>query len=286
VKTDSLISHVSDTARWVAVYRAMETERPDALFRDPHARRLAGAKGQAIVDGMKNGKASAWPMIVRTVLLDTLIMQAVRDGYDTVLNLAAGLDVRAYRMTLPAALHWIDVDHPDMVAYKAEGMKGETPACEYESVPLDLADVEARRALFARINARAGKTLVITEGLLIYLTAEQVTSLATDLHGYDTFTRWASDLASAALLKMMGRTWGRTVAAGNAPFQFGPANGPAFFAPMGWKELSFHSQFDEGIRLKRTFPMAKFYRWLGSFSSARKKQEFKYFSGVVLLGRV
>jgi methyltransferase (TIGR00027 family) len=269
----------------VAVYRAMETERPDALFRDPYARRLAGAKGQAIVDGMKNGKGSAWAMVVRTVLLDTLIMQAVSDGYDTVLNLAAGLDVRAYRMALPASLHWIDVDHPEMVAYKSAEMKDVTPVCEYESVPLDLADVAARRALFARVNAGAKQTLVITEGLLIYLTSEQVTSLAIDLHANDRFTRWASDLASPGLLKMMAKTWGRTVAAGNAPFQFGPAEGPTFFAKLGWKELSFHSQFEEGIRLKRTFPMAKFYRWLGSFSSAERKAEYKYFSGVMLLGR-
>lgn len=286
VTTDALISHVSDTARWVAVYRAMETERPDALFRDPHARRLAGVKGQAIVDGMKNGKANAWPMIVRTVLLDDLIMQAVRDGYDTVLNLAAGLDVRAYRMQLSPSLHWIDVDHAELVAHKSAEMQGETPVCRYESVPLDLADVGARRALFARINAGAKQTLVITEGLLIYLTAEQVASLATDLHACETFARWASDLASPGLLKMMGNNWGKTVAAGNAPFQFGPANGPTFFAPMGWKELSFRSQFEEGIRLKRTFPMAKFYRWLGSFSSPEKKRRFKYFSGVMLLGRV
>jgi O-methyltransferase involved in polyketide biosynthesis len=37
------IEHISDTARWVAFYRAMETERPDAIFRDPFARQLAGA---------------------------------------------------------------------------------------------------------------------------------------------------------------------------------------------------------------------------------------------------
>ena len=43
------ITHVSDTARWVAIYRAMESERPDALFRDPYARRLAGPRGEQIV---------------------------------------------------------------------------------------------------------------------------------------------------------------------------------------------------------------------------------------------
>jgi O-methyltransferase involved in polyketide biosynthesis len=41
-----LIRNVSDTALWVAVYRARETDRPDAVFRDPYARRLAGARGE------------------------------------------------------------------------------------------------------------------------------------------------------------------------------------------------------------------------------------------------
>ena len=37
---DPLIQNVSDTAFMVAVYRAMETERSDALFRDPLAAKL------------------------------------------------------------------------------------------------------------------------------------------------------------------------------------------------------------------------------------------------------
>jgi O-methyltransferase involved in polyketide biosynthesis len=72
------IEHVSDTARWVAVYRAMETERPDRIFSDPFARRLAGDRGQAIVDEMKRGKSMAWAMIVRTAVFDELILNVIR----------------------------------------------------------------------------------------------------------------------------------------------------------------------------------------------------------------
>jgi O-methyltransferase involved in polyketide biosynthesis len=72
------IEHVSDTARWVAVYRAMETDRPDAIFRDPFAERLAGARGTEIVDTMKRGRAMAWAMIVRTAVFDEIIMDRVR----------------------------------------------------------------------------------------------------------------------------------------------------------------------------------------------------------------
>ena len=46
------IENISDTARWVAVYRAMETARPDAIFRDPFADRLAGRRGREILDEM------------------------------------------------------------------------------------------------------------------------------------------------------------------------------------------------------------------------------------------
>src|SRR5947208_10139173 len=107
----SPITSVSDTARWVAMYRAMESERADALFRDPFARRLAGPAGERILASMPQGRRWAWPMIVRTAVMDEIVMRLVKEqGVDTVLNLAAGLDARAYRLDLPSPLHWVDVD--------------------------------------------------------------------------------------------------------------------------------------------------------------------------------
>ena len=45
------LRNMSDTENWVAVYRALETERrPDALFHDPFARRLAGERGARIAE--------------------------------------------------------------------------------------------------------------------------------------------------------------------------------------------------------------------------------------------
>src|SRR5262245_3777352 len=96
------IEHISDTARWVAVYRAMETERRDAIFRDPYARRLAGPRGEEIVRDMPNSGASAASVIVRTAVFDEIIGKAVTDGnVDLIVNLAAGLDTRPWRLPLP-----------------------------------------------------------------------------------------------------------------------------------------------------------------------------------------
>ena len=122
-----MIEHVSDTARWVAYYRAMETDRPDAIFRDPYARRLAGAEGKAIVDRLPDGRRMAWAMIVRTAVFDELILDRIQHrGATTVLNLACGLDSRPWRLPLPSDLHWIDVDLPGILGYKTAALKAET----------------------------------------------------------------------------------------------------------------------------------------------------------------
>src|SRR5213594_93312 len=175
--------HVSDTARWVALYRAMESERPDALFHDPYARRLAGARGEEILASLPKGRTWAWAMIVRTAVMDELILRAIaRDGVGTVLNLAAGLDTRPYRLPLAPSLRWIEVDFPDVIAYKQAQLAGERPVCTLEQVGLDLTDAPRRRALFTEIGGTgARQVLVVSEGLLIYLSGEEVAALADDL---------------------------------------------------------------------------------------------------------
>lgn len=280
-----LISSVSDTARWVATYRAMETERPDAIFRDPFARRLAGEKGEAIVRGLPKGRSMAWPLVVRTAVMDDIIMREVRAGVGLIVNLAAGLDARPWRLPLPAGLHWVDVDLPAILDHKLETLAGEPMTCRYEPVRLDLAEEAPRRALLARFRNLGRRALVVTEGLLIYLSPEAVAELARDLAGAPSFTLWLTDLASPDLLRMMEKNWAPVVRAGGAPFRFGPAESSRFFEPMGWREAEYRSTFDEGHRLKRTMRFAWFWRLLGRLMPKERREAFKRFSGIVLLER-
>ena len=278
------ITHVSDTARWVALYRAMESERPDALFHDPYARRLAGPAGEQILASMPQGRRWAWPMIVRTAVMDEVIMRLVtQEGVDTILNLAAGLDARAYRLDLPAQLRWIDVDLEGILSYKEAALAGEQPRCRVEFVRADLTNQTARRTLFQRVGAQAKRALVIAEGLLVYLTPEDVTALATDLAAQPAFRWWLIDLGSPALQQFLSRTWGNQLRAGNAPMLFFPAEGTTFFAPTGWGEAEYHAILDEALRLKRAPRMSWVWRLLGLLASKQRRAEFKRFSGIVLL---
>ena len=281
---DNPIRNVSDTALWVAIYRAMESERSDALFNDPFARRLGGERGEAIVRAMPKGAATSWPMVVRTAVMDEIILRCVQQGAATVLNLAAGLDARPYRLPLPPSLRWLHVDLPDMVDYFRAQMAGETPHCELEFIAADMRDADAKRDVFTHA-ATHGPVLVITEGLLVYLESDQVAGLARDLHDIARATWWLTDLASPMLLKFLEKQWAPKLKEGNAPFRFGPAEGTAFFTPFGWHEAEFRSTWDESFRLQRTMRGAWLWKLLSHLQPKAKQEAGRRMSGIVLLQR-
>src|ERR1044071_1845041 len=117
---DQLIKHVSDTALWIAAYRAQETGRADAVVKDPLAAKLAGERGQAMVRTMPHTNLMAFAMVIRTVAIDRLIASAIKNGVDTVINIGAGMDTRPYRLQLPVNLHWIELDYPGVIDYKSQ----------------------------------------------------------------------------------------------------------------------------------------------------------------------
>jgi methyltransferase (TIGR00027 family) len=280
------ISHVSDTARWVAVYRAMESARPAALFRDPCAAKLAGEQGERIVDSMKYGRRTAWAMIVRTQVFDEEILDTIkREQVDLVLNIAAGLDARPWRLDLDPELRWVDVDFPEILAYKAGIIGDAKPKCHYESRGVDLRIAADRDALFAELGANAKRVLVIAEGLLIYLTPADVEGLARALAAVPSFGWWIIDLANPILIEFMSKSWGQEVQRGNAPFQFAPAEGTEWFTPMGWKERRVRYNALEARRLKREMQGAAIWRIFGLLMPKKKREAMEQMAATVTFER-
>lgn len=276
------LRNISDTARWVAIYRAQETERRDAVFRDPFARRLAGERGEAIHRAMPIADRDSWAFVARTLLFDEIIAREVAAGADMVLNLAAGLDARPYRMELPASLRWIEVDLPEILDYKEEVLRDERPRCALERVRLDLADVDARRALFERVGRAATHVLALTEGLIVYLTADEAAGLARDLAAPPSFRRWALDLASPPLLEMLQRRWGGQLDRAAAPLKFAPAEGPGFFEPSGWRPVEVHSVVKTAGRIRRGPLMVRFFALFPESAEARRIRPWQ---GICLMER-
>jgi methyltransferase (TIGR00027 family) len=219
---------------------------------------------------------------MRTYLYDQFINEQIQQGVDMVVNLAAGLDARPYRMALPGSLKWIEVDLAGILDYKEEILSAEKPVCRLERIRLDLSDVSGRRELFSQLGRRSTKTLIITEGLLIYLTPDEVGSLASDLAAPTSFQRWLADVSSPGLLRLLQKNMGPQLAQSGASFKFGPKEGPGFFVPYGWKPIDVRSPLKAAARLKRlSFGM----RLLALLPASNGAQGSRPWAGICLLAK-
>lgn len=264
------INDVSDTALWIAAFRATETERSDAAFKDTLARKLAGDKGQQIVAATPHREAMSFAMVVRTAAIDRLVEMAVAKGVDTVINLAAGMDTRAYRMRLPANLQWIEVDLPGIVAYKNEKLAGDVPVCRLERIACDLAHDAERERLFAQMGARTQKALVITEGLIGYLTNDQAAGLSASIFKTPSFQYWIMDYNQGKMRKHRRANNLKKIMK-NAPLQFTESDPLTFFRRDGWRISEDLHILDEAHRIGRKFPLMFPWNLLLHFRKIRAK---------------
>jgi methyltransferase (TIGR00027 family) len=277
---EPILRDITDTARWVAVFRARETDRDDAVFRDPYARALAGSRGEQIAAAMPFGEQNAWSFIARTYRFDRIVRQAVDAGADLIVNIAAGLDARPYRMELPASLRWVEVDLPETLEYKESILGSATPRCALERVPIDVSNVDARRGLFDRLGRRSTRALVLCEGLLIYLMANDVCELGVDLARPASFTEWAVDIVSPGLLSMLQERMGTVMSEAGAPYLFAPVDGPAFFERCGWTPVEVHSMLKTAHALRRLPLMLRMFAVMPEAAGAQGSRPW---AGVCLL---
>jgi methyltransferase (TIGR00027 family) len=218
-------------------------------------------------------------MITRTYLIDKFIQAELQRGTDLVVNLAAGLDSRPYRMQLPASLRWVEVDLPEILDYKEKVLRDERPLCALERIRLDLSDVCGRRELLARLAQTAKRALIITEGLVIYLTTDAVSELAADLAARPSFASWIVDIASPGLLRMLRKRMASQLSQA-APFKFAPEEGPRFFERYGWKPVEVQSLLKNAAQLKR---LSFFLRMVALLPENEKSRRNRPWSGVCLL---
>ncbi|MBO0811860.1 MAG: class I SAM-dependent methyltransferase [Microlunatus sp.] len=96
----------------------------------------------------------------------------------TVLQLGCGLDSRAFRLSLPAGVHWYDVDLPEVIDLRRD-LYGEHE--HYHMIATSVTDP----GWLDQVPA-TGSTLVIAEGLLMYLHPSDVKMLLTRLTDHFT----------------------------------------------------------------------------------------------------
>ena len=178
-----LATSVGATATMVAAQRALASAA--GLIDDPFAAPLVRAVGIDVYTRLVNGEIPvtddtefdparmARGMAVRTRFYDQFFVDATRSGIRQAVIVAAGLDVRAYRLPWPQGTVVYEVDLPNVIDFKTSTLskQGAAPTAERRTVAVDLRDDWPAALAAAGFDPQAPSAWS-AEGLVVYLPPE------------------------------------------------------------------------------------------------------------------
>src|SRR5206468_665474 len=95
-----------------------------------------------------------------------------------------------------------------------------------------------------------------------------------------SFGRWILDLASPKVVRMLQRKMGRRLREADARLMFGPADGPGFFRPYGWRADNVKSLLHSAAELGR---LPLWLRLITKLAVPQRPSASRPWSGVCLM---
>ncbi len=182
----------SSTGYGAAFLRAVENLLPEdkRLFEDPYSEKILPPFYKFFVIIMRppkiwnfliNMREKSSPgviggIICRTRYIDDVLTNAIKEGFETVVNLGAGMDTRAFRIPGIENMKYFELDFPELQKAKKAYIDkkiGELPS-NVSLVPIDFNSQELGEELKKAGYTLSSKTFFIWEGVTQYISKEAV----------------------------------------------------------------------------------------------------------------
>ncbi|PMB18025.1 SAM-dependent methyltransferase [Fischerella thermalis] len=169
------------SSRMMAVARALETQKPDGLFKDPLAAILAGDDLIAeITPKVQEYEDKGVPIFsVRTRFFDDFLISQIAQVRQVVV-LGAGMDTRAFRLPWHPDTKIYELDQPEVIEYKESILKNRPSKCQRFSIGIDIRK-NWSDLLIAKGYLVETSSIWILEGFIYYLSSTEVHTLLTTI---------------------------------------------------------------------------------------------------------
>ena len=185
---------VALTAFYCCALRATDAISGAPVCGDTFAARFVDDLVRSRMAPLMRFKAPAASNVARHRLIDDLLRDAIQDDPGRrIFIVGAGFDTRAFR--LPGG-RWWEFDDPSLLALKEERL----PARSAPNPVLRQAIDFRREPLAKYLEPLAGNdaALVVLEGVSMYLTPNDLTTIASTVHSFLPRARFVADLMSPA----------------------------------------------------------------------------------------
>ncbi len=252
------IQGVPETMLQTLYARAAYSEQKGHLFYDAKAIELVSRIDYNFTHAASDAMMSNG-VIARTVLLDRMVCDFIKMHPDgTVINITCGLDTRFYRVD-NGKIRWYNLDLPETAALRERLLQ--------ESGRISVIAKSAMDGTWAdEIEPPKDKTLVLIEGLVMYLTEPDVRQILSIIDRRFTEAEIIMEIMNPWVVKHMKE---RSIESTGAKFTWGLKSGRALkpIAPnLTWiKDVSLA----EGMKL--IYPAYRLFGWIPAVKSISNK---------------
>jgi methyltransferase (TIGR00027 family) len=208
-----------------------DAERSSPVCGDIYAEAFMNEDGLRILEAFKDETTPNASNVARHRIIDDLLRQELlADPGLCVVIIGAGFDSRAFRLT---GGRWVELDEPQVIAYKNERLPVSNCENELHRIPVDFStdSLEEKLSAFSSHSPVA----VVIEGVFVYLDEEVIGQLLQTLRRLFPRHQLICDLMSREFFANYGGTFDEKITGMGASLKFTADNPEEIFIENGYR---------------------------------------------------
>lgn len=207
---------ISRTAFYCCGVRMLDAERSNPVCGDIYAKVFMNEDGLRILEDFKDETNPNASNVARHRIIDDFLRQELlADPGLCVVIIGAGFDSRAFRLKGGA---WVELDEPQVIAYKNERLPASNCENELHRIPVDFSTDSLEEKLSPFLSR--SPVAVVIEGVFLYLEEEEIKQLLQTLRRLFPRHKLICDLMSREFFEKHAGIMHEKIASMGAAFKF------------------------------------------------------------------
>src|SRR5215510_4017983 len=237
---------ISKTAFYCCGVRMQDAELPKPVCGDVHAKVFMNQEGLQILDTFKDETGPNTSNVARHRIIDDFLRhELLANPKLKVIIIGAGFDTRAFRLKGGA---WVELDEPQVIAYKDERLPASGSQNELHRIPIDFS-TDSLEVKLSSFSDRA-PVVVVIEGVFMYLEQEAIDELLRTLRRLFPHHKLICDLMTREFFEKYGKTIHEKLTGMGATFKFTVDNPEEIFLKNDYLLVDRIPIIEQSVRFK------------------------------------
>lgn len=237
---------ISKTAFYCCGIRMRDAESSKPVCGDTYAKVFMNEDGLRILEAFKDETRPNASNVARHRIIDDFLRkELLANPTLCVVIIGAGFDSRGFRLQGGT---WVELDEPQVIAYKNERLPASDCKNELHRIPIDF----STDSLEEKLSSFSGRTpvVVVIEGVFMYLDEDAISQLLQTLHRLFPRHKLICDLMNRKFFEKYSRTIHEKMTGLGTSFKFTVDNPEDLFLQNGYSRTGLVSIVESAVEFQ------------------------------------